>query len=318
MFKVAVLGAIHQDGLALLATRGSALSVAVDGELSAESMAKTMEGAHAVIVRTVPLTAELLRLAPDLRMVSKHGVGVDNIDRAYLAERDIPLTITPDANAAAVAEHTLMLLLVLAKRVFEADAAVRSGCFDWRDRQRPGDLAGRTILIFGLGRIGSRVASLCRAFGMQVYAYDPYLSDSTRFSQAVVVPSFREVLPIADFISLHLPSLPETRSLLGAAEFALLKPGALLVNCARGDLVPEDVLLQALESGRLGGLGLDVFASEPPLVGHPLLARRDVVLTPHSAALSRGGARNMAVQAARHVLDCLDGRLDPQVVVNPC
>ena len=176
-------------------------------------------------------------------------------------------------------------------------------------------MAGKSALIMGFGRIGQRVGALCRALGLRVAAFDPYMERSP-VEGVELVKDFRAILPETDFLCLHLPSTPETRDLIGAGELALLKRGAFVINCARGGIVDEDVLCDALESGHLGGAGLDVFAKEPPDTAHRLFRQEKVLLSPHNAALTEECAIRMATQAVQNVLDCLDGKLQTRVVMN--
>ena len=237
------------------------------------------------------------------------------MDVAYLSSRKIPMAIAIDSNVGSVAEHTLMMLLALAKDAMAGDRATRSGDFAWRDRRTASDVAGKSALIMGFGRIGQRVGALCRALGLRVAAFDPYMERSP-VEGVEMVKDFRAILPEIDFLCLHLPSTPETRDLIGAGELALLKRGAFVLNCARGGIVDEDVLCDALESGHLGGAGLDVFAKEPPDTAHRLFRQEKVLLSPHNAALTEECAIRMATQAVQNVLDCLDGKLQPRVVMN--
>lgn len=315
MYNVVCVGTFHQKGIELLASRPELFTFHVLTDLSAASIARGVTDADAIIVRTSPLPKETLALAPNLRIVSRHGVGTDNIDVAYLSSRNIPVAIAIDSNVGSVAEHTLMMLLALAKDAVAGDKATRAGAFDWRDQRTASDVAGKTVLVLGLGRIGQRVATLCRAFGMRVLAFDPYVKESP-IPDVEMVPDFREHLPETDFLCLHLPSTPETVGMVGAAELVQLKRGAFVINCARGGIIDEDILCDALESGQLGGAGLDVFAKEPPVITDRLFKQEKVLLSPHNAALTEECAIRMATQAVQNVIDCLEGKLQPRVVIN--
>lgn len=315
MFKVVCVGAFHRKGIELLESRPDQVTYEVLTDLSPENVARGVAGADAVVVRTTPLPRETLERADRLRIVSRHGVGTDNVDVAYLSSRKIPMAIAIDSNVGSVAEHTLMMLLALAKDAMAGDRATRSGDFAWRDRRTASDVAGKSALIMGFGRIGQRVGALCRALGLRVAAFDPYMERSP-VEGVELVKDFRAILPETDFLCLHLPSTPETRDLIGAGELALLKRGAFVINCARGGIVDEDVLCDALESGHLGGAGLDVFAKEPPDTAHRLFRQEKVLLSPHNAALTEECAIRMATQAVQNVLDCLDGKLQTRVVMN--
>ena len=313
MPKVLVLDPIDPAGLALLRARPQVELVHLP-EPTEAAIAREVEGAWALVLRARRLAPERWREARALALVSRHGVGCDNLPLDDLRAAGVTVAITADANAPSVAEHTMMLMLAVARRARAHDAAVRAGRFAFREAQAAEDLLGATLLVVGLGRIGREVAARARAFGMRVLGHDPLLAPEARVEGVERAPDLDAGLGEADVVTLHLPAAPETRGLFGAARLARLKPGAILINAARGGIVDEDALLDALESGALGGAGLDVFAEEPVPVDHPLLARDDVLLSPHSAAMSRQGARRMAEHAARNVLDFLDGRLDPRMI----
>ena len=314
MFKVAIVGPIHEEGMKLFRARKD-VDVNVLADLSAEGIAKGVTGVDAINIRTQVLTKEILSQAPNLRIVSRHGVGFDNVDVAYLSSRKIPMAITVDANYTAVAEHALMMMLTLAKDVFEGDKAVRAGDFAWRNKGTPSDLMGKHVLVAGLGRIGQRVAFLCQAFGMKVSAYDPFVAQSP-LTGVEMVKDYRALLPQVDFLTLHMPSSPQTLGMIGKAELASMKKTAIVINCARGGLIDEDALAEALRTEAIGGAGLDVFLSEPHDHKHPLFSQKRCVFSPHNAALSKECTIRMAMQSAQNILDCLDGKLDPRVVVN--
>lgn len=317
MYKVVCVGAFHPQGMELLQSRPELLNWQVLDDLTPEGIAAGVAGADAIIVRTSLLPKEALALAPRLKIVSRHGVGTDNIDVAYLSSRKIPMAIAVDSNLVSVAEHTMMLILSLAKDVIRCDRHTREGNFHYRDQRTATDVYGRTALIMGFGRIGQRVAVLCQAFGIKVLAYDPYVKQSS-VPGVTMVNDFRAHLPETSFLCMHLPSTPETLGLVGSKELGLLRRGALVINCARGGIVNEDVLYDALESGHLGGAGLDVFTKEPPDSTHRLFRLPNVIVSPHNAALTEECAMRMATQAVQNVLDCLDGKLDPRVVINRC
>lgn len=315
MFNVVCVGTFHQKGIALLESRSDLLNFDILTDLSASGIAQGVRGADAIIIRTSPLPADTLALASKLKIVSRHGVGTDNIDVAYLSSRKIPVAIAIDSNVGSVAEHTLMMILALAKDALAGDSATRSGRFDWRDRRTASDVMGKTVLILGFGRIGQRVAVLCQAFGMRILVFDPYLPECP-VPNVEMVSDFHEKLQDADFLCLHLPSTPETMHIIGASELAQLKPGAFVINCARGGIIDEDALCDSLENGHLGGAGLDVFCKEPPTITDRLFRQEKILFSPHNAALTEECAIRMATQAVQNVIDCLENRLQPRVVIN--
>lgn len=316
MARVLLVGEIHEAGLARLRTEPGLEIVRLAEERWAE-IAEALAAADAVIVRTAPLPAEAIRAASRLRVIAKHGVGVDNIDLSAATARGIPVAVTASANATSVAEFAFAQILALAKLSAKMDAAVRAG--DWAARHRlvPIELAGKTLAIVGFGRIGRRVALRALAFEMRVVVHDPYVA-----AQAVLaagcepVERLEDALAATDVLTLHCPLTAETRGLIDRRRLARLPPGAFLVNTARGGIVDEAALADALRSGRLAGAALDVTVREPLPADDPLLAVPNLLLSPHVAGVTAESARRMALEAAENVLAGLAGRLDPAVVVN--
>jgi D-3-phosphoglycerate dehydrogenase len=222
-------------------------------------------------------------VAPRLRVVGRAGIGVDNVDLAAATERGVIVMNTPEGNAVTTAEHAISLLTSLARRIPQATASMRAG--RWEKTKFSGmELFDRVLGVVGLGNIGSIVADRARGLRMRVIAFDPVVSEERAQRLGVELVSLDELFARADAISLHVPLTKDTRGLIGRSAFAKMKPGALVVNAARGGIVDEVALLEALESGRCGGAALDVFEQEPPPTDHPLLRRDDVVLTPHLGA----------------------------------
>jgi D-3-phosphoglycerate dehydrogenase / 2-oxoglutarate reductase len=315
MWNVLVLGKIHADGIARLSEPGTFRPI--ERPDNASDRMEQARDADAIIVRTTRVDRALLDNAPRLKLVARHGVGYDAVDVAALTEKRIPLALVGDVNSTAVAEHTLGLMLALAKHIASYDRAIRAGNFAARDSFSARELAGRTILIFGFGRIGRQVARLCRAFNMTVVVFDPFLTAADVEAQGCrAVADFREALSEADFVSLHAPKLPDTQYLIGRSELAQMKRGGWLINVSRGGMVDEQALVEAVQSGHLSGAALDVFESEPLPADHPLAREERIVLSPHSAAFTDECARRMAVACAENVIACAAGRLDPSLVVN--
>lgn len=312
---VAVVGRVHAAGLDRLRGAGFELAEVADGEL--EKTHAAMREAVALVVRTSPITEAMIADARALRVVAKHGVGTDNIAVPALTARRIPCAITLMANRTAVAEHALFMMLELAKLGRMHDRAVRDGQWAVRNRFAAWELSGKTLLVLGCGRIGREVARRAAAFDMRVLGYDPVIGDDgLRAAGLEPVADLAAGLAGADIVSLHLPVTERTRHLLDAAAIAGMKAGAVVVNTARGGLIDEAALAEALRSGHLRGAGLDVFEDEPPAADHPLMGLDNVLLSPHAAAGTAEAAWRMAVESADNVLAGLDGRLDPAVVVN--
>ena len=313
--KVLVVQPIHSAGLELLSRVAEV--VAADNP-SPQHLLECVGDVVGMLVRTSPVPAELIEAAPHLRVIARHGVGVDNIDVAAATRRNVIVAYTPTANTTSVAEHTLVLMGALAKQLLTYDRATRTGGWEIRDSNRAVDLGGKTLGLVGLGRIGREVARRARAaFDMTVLGYDPYLDAATVEALGVrPAASLDELLREADVVSIHVPLTDATRHLIGAAEMARMKPTAFLINTSRGPVVDEAALVEALRSGRIAGAGLDVFAEEPPPASHPLFDLPNVILTPHSAALTAECVVRMALGAAQAIVDVLEGRR-PEHVANP-
>ena len=315
MAHILVAGKLHAAGLERLKAAKDMSFTLVD-EISLESYLPHLAGADAVILRTQPMPASAVAAAPKLKIVSRHGVGYDAVDVKALSARGIPLAIVGDVNSRAVAEHTLMLMLATARKAAAHDAAVRRGDWNVRNRFETVELDGKNLLLVGFGRIGRRVAELARAFGMTVSAYDPFVAADVMAKHGVrPAADLVKALGSADYVSLHMPG-STAGAVIFAEEIAAMKPGAILINAARGGLIDEVLLDRALREGRLGGAGLDVFKAEPPAPDHPLLSNDKVVLSPHAAGLTAECAARMAISSVQNVLDHLAGRLDPALVVN--
>ena len=257
----------------------------------------------AILSRQGPVTATAMDAAPGLRIVARHGVGVDDVDVAEAQRRGIVVTRAPGSNTQAVAEHTMALLLALAKDLSLLSAQVAGGAWRRADT-KVRDVAGLRLGLVGCGAIGQAVARLAAAFGISVAAFDPALPGGTGIE---AMASLHALLARSDVLSLHVPLLPNTRHLIGAAELAALPHGAVVLNTARGGLIDEAALLAALEAGHLAGAGLDVFEDEPPPGNHPLRRHPRVICTPHVAGVTDGSLVNMGVMAAECIVAVLRG-----------
>jgi len=260
--------------------------------------------------------ATLMDRAPELRVISRTGIGYDLVDVAEATRRGIAVCNTPDAPTVSTAEHAVALILAVAKDVKGSEAELEQGVGDYYSRHRAIELDGKTLGLIGFGRIARRVARACAGLGMRVTAYDPYLPDSAFGPDVGRVASLAELLAGADVVSVHVPLTEESRGLIGATELGLMKGGAVIVNTARGALVDGDALLAALDAGHLHGAGLDVTDPEPLPVGHPLLRRRDVVVTPHVASGTTEGKIRIFRVALAQAVAVIEGRR-PDHLVNP-
>lgn len=293
-------------------------SIEVASSTDEPNLISLAQGAIGLIVRgVVPISRRLIEAGTDLRVIGRTGAGYDNVDIHAATKHGIPVVFAPGAGTRAVAEGTLLMLLALAKRLRELDEKTRAGQWSARDELAIGDLYGATLGIIGLGRIGSQVGRLAQAFGMKVIANDPMVAKDAAAAMGVGLVSLEELLGSADFISLHAPLNEHTRELVNAVRLRLVKRGAVLVNLARGGLLADlDVLYEALESGRLSALGLDVYPNEPPNVSHPIFRRVDVICTPHCMGLSSRAAHATFSMVSEGMADVLRGRI-PANVVNP-
>lgn len=260
--------------------------------------------AQGAIVRAAyPVNREALDRMPQLRVLARTGVGTDLVDLTLCAERGIPVVITPGSNTRAVAEGAIGMAVALTKRFAELTRLVADGRWDERVQIPVGDLDGSTLGIVGFGRIGQRLAELAAAFGMRVLAFDAF----AEVPAALRADTLEALLAESDVVSLHIPLTSENRNLFDADTLGRMKPGAVLVNCARGGLIDLDAALAALESGQLGGLGLDAFDPEPPL-HHPVFEHPRAILTPHVMGLSARSTEATFRDAAQGVRDVLEGR----------
>lgn len=310
-----VAGKLHPSGEALLRDL-PARGVTVDyvEEVSEPSYAPLIARADALVIRTQPLSAATIALAERLKVVSRHGVGYDSVDLPALNARGIALTIVGDVNSVSVAEHAMMQLLASAKRVLAADISVRGGDWGWRNRLEQREISGKNLLILGYGRIGRHLARMASGFGMAVKAYDPFLERAGWPEGPVKPVSLDEGLAWADCISVHIPK--GDKPAIGAAEIARMKPGVILSNTARGGVVCEEALADALASGQVGAAGVDVFDTEPP-ESSPLFAQQNVLLSPHIAGLTAECGERMALASIHNALDYLTGTIDRHLIVNP-
>jgi D-3-phosphoglycerate dehydrogenase len=305
-FKVLVPQPIADEGTELLL--GSGLEVVEPPAWDVETLGEYIGDCRGVLLRNALMTKALLERAPGLEVIARHGVGLDNIDLKYCAERGIVVTYTPEANAMAVAEHTLGMIVAVTRNLLVGDEEIRRGNFDARDRLYGMELEGKTLGVVGLGRIGRLVArKAAGGLDMQIVGYDPYIlgRDLPEFPSRAM--ELQDLLATSDVVTLHLPLTAESRNLLGKERISAMKDGAYLVNCARGGIVDEKALEEALSVGKLSGAALDVFADEPTGQDHPLWDFKNVVVTPHMAAFTKESIIRMAVHAAEGVISVARG-----------
>ncbi|NCO90457.1 MAG: phosphoglycerate dehydrogenase [Armatimonadetes bacterium] len=311
MPKVLITDKIAPEGVRILE---QAAEVEYRTGLSESEIVEVIGGFDALIVRSqTKVTQPIIAAADRLKVIGRAGVGVDNIDTDAATAKGIVVVNSPGGNSVAVAEHTMALLLSMPRRLPAAHASVARG--EWRRSDYVGvQLQGKTLGMIGLGRVGSEVAKRAASFGMRLVGYDPFLAQARAKALGVELCGVDEVLAQADFLTLHSPLTPETRHLIGAEAFGKMKRGAFIVNCARGGILDEDALVDAIEAGHLAGAALDVFETEPS-VNQRLLHCERVVLTPHLGASTKEAQVDVAVDVAEQVKDMLEGRA-PRTPVN--
>jgi phosphoglycerate dehydrogenase-like enzyme len=270
-----------------------------------------------VIAGAAPFDAAVLDRAPNLRVISRMGIGVDGVDIMAATARGIAVCNTPDGPTTSTAEHAVTLMLMVAKKVKASEAALRGGhVFAYYAHHEGMELADKVLGLVGFGRIARRVAAVASAMGMRIVEFDPYVDPATVPEGIARAATLDELLQVADVVSVHVPLTDESRGMFDASRFAAMKRGSVFVNSARGGLVDQDALLAALDAGHLVGAGLDVTTPEPLPVDHPLLARDDVVVTPHIASATADGKVRMQRAAFENALSVIEGRR-PEHLVNP-
>ncbi len=304
--KVLVADKLSEEGLKLLS---AAKDVEVDLKtgLKPEDLKGIIGQYHGILVRSeTKLTADVLQAADNLKVIARAGVGVDNVDVPFASKKGIIVMNTPGGNTTAAAELTVAMMLALARKLSPAHASLSRGEWD-RKRFMGTQLSGKVVGVVGLGRIGCEVAKRAAAMEMKVIGYDPYITaDKAARLQIGLCESVDALCAQADFISVHTPLSPETRGLVGKAQFELMKPGVRIINCARGGIVSEGALHEAIKSGKVAGAALDVFEKEPP-GENPLLSLEQVLATPHLGASTEEAQVQVAVDAAKQLLEALRG-----------
>lgn len=296
---------LHDKGLEMLAAVDE-FEIHAPGKMSREDTLAVIGRAHGMILRSgTTADAELLAKAPNLKVIVRAGVGVDNVDLDECTRRGIVVMNAPDGNTIATAEHAFGLMLALARHIPQADASMRAGQWD-RKTFMGTQLYGKTLGIIGFGRVGRAMAQRAQAFGMTEVAYDPFVPEHLALHLGIpLVPSLDDIFARADIITLHAVVTDETREVINAANIAKMKDGVLLVNAARGSLINDADLAAALQSGKVAGAALDVYASEPPAADNPLLHLPNVICTPHLGASAFEAQEAVAVQAVDQLANYL-------------
>ena len=299
--KVAVLGKVDQKGLSFL--RENEFKVIEIENFEIQNLKEQLKDVDGILLRTTKLDKEILQHCDNLKIISRHGVGYDNVDLDFLNENKIALCITSTSNAVSVAEHVLSFFIYLTKKLSLSDSLVKEGNFEKRS-ELPNffELYKKKVLIIGFGRIGKEVAKRCLGFDMEVYVYDPFLNNEVIIRNQCIPIEKNQGLAKADFITIHLPLNGDTKNFISQTELNLMKKNTILVNTSRGGIVNENDLCIALESKKIQGAGMDVFVSEPPESNHPFFKLDNILLTPHNAALTLECRERMSLEASQNIV----------------
>jgi len=315
-YKVLVVQDLHEQGLEMLKQRSD---IEFDVLLSDDEneILEAAKDVNGITVRTAQITEKIINSSKNLQVISRHGVGYDSINLKSLNNKKIPLTIAAHSNMISVSEQAMFFLLALNKNVFYYDDFTRKG--DWTNRWdvKAWDLAGKNIMVIGFGRIGSNFVKRALAFDMNVYVYDPYIDhEKIKKSGAIPIQNFKNNLSKMDAITLHCPKNEETTNLFTKKEFQTMKKNAFIINCARGGILNEDDLYEALLNEKIAGAGLDVFDVEPTPSSNPLFKLKNVILSPHIAGVTVESTVRMATETVQNVLDVFDNKVNKSVIVN--
>ena len=315
--KIALIGKIHEDGLKIL--EKEKVNILEINNLDENNLIEKLKDIDGIVLRTAKLNSKVLSECSKLKIIVRHGVGYDNVDLKYLNNNNIALGITSTSNAVSVAEHVLTLFLYLTKNLHLSDQLTRNGKFqDKFNLPNFFELYKKNILILGFGRIGQEVAKRCLGFESNVYVYDPFVDNQYIINNNCIPVEKQEGYKIADYITIHLPLNEKTKNLISLEEFTLFKKNLILVNTARGGIINEKELFNALKEKKIAGAGLDVFENEPPPKTHPLFSLDNIVLSPHNAALTLECRKRMSIESCETVIYFLNKnkKLNDNNIVN--
>lgn len=317
MLKIAMMGQIHEDGWKILKQKNYDVFDITD--FSKENLKKQLKDVKAVGLRTATLDKEILECCPNIKIISRHGVGYDNVDLNFLNDHNQALAITGTSNAVSVAEHVMTMFLYLAKKINKSNDLVRAG--DFKKKSSIGDffeLYQKNILILGFGRIGQAVAKRCLGFDAKVIVYDPFVDKEFIAKKNCAKVEYDEGIKEADFITVHMPLTDQTKNLINKKQFKKMKNNTIIVNTARGGIINEEDLFWAAKNNKIYGAGTDVYETEPPKTDNPLFTLDNIILSPHNAALTLECRKRMAVEMAENILFYLEGdeKLNKQNIIN--
>lgn len=303
MYKILVADPISDSGVQVFESQNGTFKLDIQSKLSKDDLLKAVADVDAIIVRSeTQITADVLKACKKVKIVGRAGVGVDNIDVGAASKRGVIVVNVPGGNTISAAEHTVAMLLALSRNIPQANASMKQG--EWKRSQFTGtELQGKVLGLIGLGRIGREVAKRLQSFGMSVLGYDPYASEEYAKNFNIQLSSLDEIYAGADYITVHVPLNEGTRHMINAKTLKKMKPGVRLINCARGGIIDEKALADAIGSGQIKGAALDVFEAEPPAKGNPLLALGNVIVTPHLGASTEEAQVKVAQELAETLRD---------------
>ena len=311
--KVLLTEAIHEKGIKLLEKK---FKVKIASNIKESTIINEVKDCHAMIVRLAKITDKIIKNAPNLEIIARHGVGIDNIDLKAANKKGVIVTNAPESNIDSVAEHAMCMILALAKNLLKSDIAVRKGDFEFRNQMPCTELKGKTIGVIGLGRIGKALAEKIKALDVKIIVYDPYLTSLNQIPQEIkLVKNMDDILTNSDVLTIHVPLNKNTHKMIGKDEFMKMKKNVIFINVSRGGIVDEVALFNALRDGEIKAAGMDVFEKEPPDKNNKLFKLDNIILSPHNAALTEESMIKMATTNARGILDYFD-RKKPDYIVN--
>jgi D-3-phosphoglycerate dehydrogenase len=316
--KVMLPHTMGKQGIALMQARDDIETIIYPAGISQAELLPKLADISGIALSGTPYKQTEMDASPAMQVVARIGVGYDAVEVPALSARRVPLMVAGTANSTSVAEQAFHLIIALAKKNRHLDALVKDDKWNARHAAPPMELSGKTIIIVGFGRIGTRTARRCAGFDMNVQIFDPYMKAETIAAAGYKsVPDLDAALPAADFVCIHCPKNPETVNMFDARRFGLMKPGAFIVNTARGGIINEPALYGALKSGHIAGAGLDVFEQEPTPPDNPLLTLDTVISSPHMAGVTVEAIEAMAVATSQNILSVLDGSPNKENTINP-
>ena len=317
MFKIGIIDKIHQDGISLLKNNPKFECELVE-DLSKENLISKLPTFDGITLRRGKIDSEILEKCKKLKVISRHGVGYDNVDTNFLKKNNISLLITGTTASASPAEHIMFMMLNIAKEKNFYDQSVRNGEFGMvmHVEHKTFELLDKKILIIGFGRIGRKLIKKCLGFEMQVYVYDPFVDKKTIESLGgKKIDNLENGLKEVDIVSLTVPLNSETKNMINLEKMKIMKKTSIIINISRGGIVNEKDLNEALNNGMIYGAGLDVFEEEPPSNNSPLLKNKKVLLSPHAATFTKECVSDMAIQTAQNIIDFFDDKLSDSMIV---